>query len=86
MYLGYNKENAVTIPHIAQRKHAFWGETEENFKSKKISPRKKLALDLLHHRLGHRYTRSLTAADNENVWQDTEPRIDPDHFGTACQI
>ena len=57
MYFGYNKKNLVTLPHSAQRKHEFLLKIKEKSKSKKISPRKKIALELLHHRLGHRYTR-----------------------------
>ena len=55
-------------------------------KSKNISPRKKVALELLQHRLGHRSTRSLMDGDTENVWQDIELSIDPDPFFTSCQI
>ena len=34
-------------------------------KSKKMEPRKKVALELLYHRLVHRYTISLMAGDTE---------------------
>ena len=40
----------------------------------------------MHQRLGHRSTRSLLAGDTSNVWEDVELRIDPDPFGTSCQI
>ena len=51
----------------------------------KISPsRKKIALELLHQRLGHRSTRSLLAGDTANVWEDIELRIDPVPFCTSC--
>ena len=60
-------KNAVTLPRSAQRKHAFWGETKRMLKSKKIAPRKKVALGLLHHILGHRSTRSLMARYTENA-------------------
>ena len=49
-------------------------------KSKKIAPRTKIDLKLLYHRLGHRFTISLTAGDNENVGKDFELRIDSDLF------
>ena len=49
-------------------------------KSKKIAPRKKVALELLHHRLRNRYTISLMAEDTENAWQDIELRVYPDPF------
>ena len=55
-------------------------------KSKKNSARKKIALELLHQRLGHRYTRSLIAGDTVNVWDDVELGIDPDPFCTSCRI
>ena len=54
--------------------------------SKKMEPRKKVALELLHYRLRHRSTKSLVSGDTANVWQDAEIRIDPDTFGTSCQI
>ena len=55
-------------------------------KSKKNPARKKIALELLHQRLGHRSTRSLIAGDTANVWEDAELRIDPDPFYTSCKI
>ena len=44
MYSGEKKENVVTLPHSAQRKHTFWGEIKENLKTKKLPARKKIAL------------------------------------------
>ena len=55
-------------------------------KSKKNPARKKIALELVHQRLGHRSTRSLLAGDTDNVWEDVELRIYPDPFCTSCQI
>ena len=48
--------------------------------------RNKIALELLHQILGHRYTRSLIAGDTANVLEDEELIIDPDPFGTSCKI
>ena len=56
VYFGKKKENSVTMPHSAHRKHAFLVKTKEKTKSNKIAPRKKFSLKLLRHRLGHRYT------------------------------
>ena len=53
---------------------------------KKLPSIKKIALELLHHRLGHRSTTSLLARYTANVWEDKELRIDPDPFFTSCQI
>ena len=39
---------------------------------KKLPARKKIALELLHQRLGHRSNRSLLADDTANVWEDVE--------------
>ena len=55
-------------------------------KSNKNPARKKIALELLHQRLGHRSTRSLISGDTINVWEDVELRIDPDPFCTSCKI
>ena len=85
MYFGAEKKNAVTLPHSAQRKHAFTGEIMEKTKKNKLPARKKIALELLHQRLGHRSTISLLAGDTANVWEDVELRIDPDPFCTSCQ-
>ena len=63
LYLGNKKKNAVTLLHIAQRTYEFLVKTEEKNKSKKVAPRKKVALKLLHHRLGHRSTRSFMDGD-----------------------
>ena len=51
-------------------------------KEKKLPGRNKIALELLHQRLGHISTRSLLARDNDNAWEDIELRIDPDPFCT----
>ena len=40
-----------------QRKHAILVKIKQISKSKKIAPRKKVALGLFHHRLGHISTR-----------------------------
>ena len=77
VYFGAEKKNAVTLPHSAQRKHAFLGKIKDMSKKNKFPARKKIALELLHQRLGHRSTRSLLAGDTANVWEDVEPRIYP---------
>ena len=86
MYFGAKEKNAVTLPHIEQRKHAFWGKIKEMSKTKKLPARKKIALELLHQGLGHRYTRSLLAGDTTNVWEGIELIIDPYTFCTSCNI
>ena len=55
-------------------------------KSKKLAPRKKVALGLLYHILGHISTRSLMDGDTENVWKDIEPKVYPDPLFKSCQI
>ena len=55
-------------------------------KKNKLPARMKIALELLHQRLGHRSTSSLLAGDTANVWEYVELRIYPDTFGTSCQI
>ena len=45
MYLFDKKENTVTLPHIAQRKHDFLVKTKNIYKSKKVSPRRKVDLE-----------------------------------------
>ena len=67
VYFRARRENEVTPPHSAQRKHAFWGEINEMSKTRKLPSRKKTGLELLHKILGHRYTISLLAGDNSNV-------------------
>ena len=54
--------------------------------SKKNSARKKIALELLHQRLGHRSTRSLLDGNTANVWEYVELRIDTDPFCTLWKI
>ena len=43
--LRSKRENAVTLPHNAQRKHAFLGEIKEMSKTNKLPARKKVALE-----------------------------------------
>ena len=58
----------------------------EKSKKNKLSARKKIALELLHQILGHRYTRSLLAGDTSSMWEGVELRIYSDHFCTSFQI
>ena len=60
----------VTLTHSAQRKHGFWGRIKEIPKMKKLPSINKIALELLHKRLGHISTRSFLAGDTANVWGD----------------
>ena len=62
------------------------GKIKQVSKSKKIAPRTKIALELLHHILGYRFTRSLMAGYNANVCKDFELTIYSDPFCTSCQI
>ena len=67
VYFGEKDNNAVTLPHSAQMKHAFLGKTKEISKKKKLPARKKINLEFLHQRLGHRSTISLLAGDTANA-------------------
>ena len=82
VYFGAGKKNALTLPHSAQRKHAFTGKIKNMSKKNKFPARDKIALELLNHILGHRPTRSLLAGDTENVWEDVELIIYPYPFCT----
>ena len=86
VYFGAKNNNAATLPHSAQKKHDFIGKIKKIPKKKKSTAIKKIALELLHQRLGHISTRSLLAGDTANVWEYVELRIDPDPFCTSCQI
>ena len=68
VYFGSKEKNAVTLPHIAQRKYAFLGEINEMSKTRKLPARDKIALELLHQILGHRSTRSLLSVYTVYVW------------------
>ena len=60
---------------------------ESSKKNAKRNPkRQKIALELIHQRLGHRSTRSLMAGDTANVWEDAELKIDADPFCSSCKI
>ena len=61
VYFVLNENNSVTLPHLAQRKHAFLEKIKEMSKKKKLPTRKKLALELLNQRIGHISTISLLA-------------------------
>ena len=86
VYFVAEKNNAVTLPHSAQRKHAFLGKIKDMSKKNILPARKEISLELMHQRLGHRSTRSLISGDTANVWEDVELRIDPDHFCTSYNI
>ena len=53
VYFGEEEKNVATLPHSAQRKHAFLGKFMEKSKKNKLPARKKISLELLHQRLGH---------------------------------
>ena len=78
VYFRAKEDNAVTLPHSALRKHSFSVKIKDV--SNKNPARRKIALEFLHQRLGHRYTGSLIAGDTANVSKDVELRIDPDPF------
>ena len=44
VYFGADKRNAVTLPHSAQRKHAFVGKIKNMSKKNKFPGKKKIAL------------------------------------------
>ena len=69
MYFIEEKENAVTLPYSAKWKHAFLEKIKDMSKKNKLPSRNKIALELLHHRLGHISTRSLLARDTANFGQ-----------------
>ena len=48
--------------------------------TKKLPATKKISPELLHQRLGHRYTILLLAGGTANVWKDIDFRIDPYPF------
>ena len=64
----------------------FYKKTKEKSKKNKLPARNKIALELLHERLGQRSTRSLLAGYTDNVWEYLWLRIDPDPFGKSCKI
>ena len=67
VYFGDKEKYLVTFTDSAQQKHAFLGKIKQISETKKLAPRKKIALELLHQRLGQRSTRSLMAGDTANV-------------------
>ena len=54
VYFEAKENNAVTLLHSAQRKHAFTGKNQDVSKKDKFPAIKKIALELLHQILGHR--------------------------------
>ena len=60
VYFGAKEDNALSLLQSALRKHAFMVKSmESSKKNPKINQkRNKIALELVHQRLGHRYTRS----------------------------
>ena len=84
--LQIKRENAVTLSHSAQNKHAFLGEIKEMSKTKILPSRNIIALELLQQRLVYISNRSLLDRDNANVWEYIYLRIDTDPFCTSCQI
>ena len=59
---------------------------KEKSKAQKKIPKRKVFLELLYQRLGHRSKRSLLDGDIECFGQDIELRVYPDPFYIPCQI
>ena len=53
---------------------------KEQSKSQMKISKRKVSLELLHQRFGHRSTRSIVSGDAANIKQDIEIKVDPDHF------
>ena len=51
VYFGAEEKNVVTLPHSAQRKHAFLGKIKDMSKKNILTAIKKIVLELLHQRL-----------------------------------
>ena len=56
VYFGAKEDNAVTLPHNAQRKHYFIRKIQDVSKKNKFPASNKITLELLNQRLGHRST------------------------------
>ena len=52
VYFGAEKENAITLPHSAQRRHAFTVKIKDLSKKNKFPARKNISLEFLHQILG----------------------------------
>ena len=50
------------------------------------SNKKRISLELLHHRLGHRKCRTILAAADGDVWRDTTVRMSPEQGCVTCGI
>ena len=57
VYFGEKEKNSVTLPNSTQSKYAFLGKIKEISKTKELTSRKKIALEILHQILDHRSTR-----------------------------
>ena len=84
--LWRKEKDKANFPHSAQRKHTFLLKIKEMSKTKKLPSKKKISLELLHQRLGHRSTRSFLSGYTDNAWEDIYLRIDQDPIFTSCQI
>ena len=80
------REKCGYITTYCTKETCIFGGNKGNVKMFFLTSRKKIALYLLHQRLGHRSTISLLDRNTDNVWEYIELRIDPDPFFTSCQI
>ena len=86
VYFIDKEKNAVTLPHSSHRKHAFLVYIKKISKTKKLPSRKKIALELLHQRLGHISNIALMTGDTANVWKDIELIIYLDPFEHHARV
>ena len=66
-FFSDNEQDAVTLPHSAQKRKKI-GKNKRKVKITKEIPKKKVSLEFLHQRLGHRSTRSLLAGYVDFFW------------------
>jgi hypothetical protein len=68
----YNNEEHHSVPSARHREHN--------------TNKKRLSLELLHTRLGHRKCRTLLAASEHNLWEDVTIRMSPETGCLSCGV
>ena len=80
------KEKCSNITTYCTKETCIFGGNKEMSKTKKLPSRKKIALELLHRRLGHRSTILLLTGDTANDQDCIELSIDPYPFFTSFKF
>ena len=83
--IKFNFGKHITVTTSLPNYHLFASQAtiNDNMRKKKTSNKKKVGIDILYKRLGHRSIKTLLSANKDEVWNDVELQLQPDIISTS---